>query len=411
MDFPGSIQFEVSSTQADFYLNRSFPFYNELNDANKQVFLERLGKFSRSKYFVPRQNILLSEEMVVIISACAIQLTFGLNNYSIEYFDTILVYPDIYQSPHSEYTHHGEVNLAGFVCLSWKSIKKGIDIRTDNFNVGLHEWAHALRFNGIKGSECDYFFENYFLKWLAVCNGLYNDIRTGRTKVFNKYGGTNIGEFFPVLIEHFFENPGSFKENYPKEYEITCALLNLDPLNKMNPVYGIRKIFMIGDDYTEPATIIAGGKNKGFGLGWMLAFLAVGICLMIALQESNFLCSGFLALVMLIPPSILLISRKKVTLTTSGVIKSKRIYDPLNRHTAKYGWKNIIKAEFIDSSVQTEEEVERPIEKYEAIYFTVYENGEFKTTKLYNTFYSSQAVKLETMFREKKVNVIRKRIN
>ena len=57
--------------------------------------------------------------------------------------------------------------MGGFICFSWKAFLEGNAIDNDKINLGLHEFAHALRFNGIRGNETDYFFENYFARWLA----------------------------------------------------------------------------------------------------------------------------------------------------------------------------------------------------------------------------------------------------
>jgi MtfA peptidase len=386
-------------------LLRDFPYYVGLNENNRKEFLERLYYFAESKKFVPRQHLAITDEMRVLISACAIQLTFGLDNYYIDYFENVLVYPDIYQSPHSDYTHHGEVNLAGFICFSWKSLKKGIG-KNDNFNVGLHEWSHALRFNGFRGNDGDTFFERYFLKWLSACNQLYNDIRTGRDKLFNKYGGSNIGEFFPVLMEHFFENPVVFKENYPLEYEYTCVLLNQDPLNQMNPAEGVRKRIL--STYTfhgEAKPLLKSHGAKGSVVFQVVACVSF-LLLLVSIFQSSLACMGFFFIFTFVPLVVFFVRRDKlIQLTTSGLIKSTRRMDPLARNTKKYPWQKIIRVEFVlnDSS-------ELFLENYSSLHFTIYENGEFETLNLYTDINKAQAEVLEKFFYEHRVGVMRKKV-
>src|ERR1043166_9139810 len=97
--FEDYIQQPLELVKAEFYLNQSFPFYKNLNYENKNKFTERLQHFAKSKKFVSRQDAQITDEVRTLISACAIQLTFGLDNYAIDYFEWVLVYPDIYQSP------------------------------------------------------------------------------------------------------------------------------------------------------------------------------------------------------------------------------------------------------------------------------------------------------------------------
>lgn len=122
--------------------------------------------------------------------------------------------------------HKGETNLGGFMCFSWKDFQLGNQTPDDKINLGLHEFGHALRFNGIQGAETDYFFDNYFKRWLACAAKEFNRLRKGLPSIFRKYGGVNINEFFSVVIETFFENPVEFKASCNDLYIQTSILLN-----------------------------------------------------------------------------------------------------------------------------------------------------------------------------------------
>lgn len=122
--------------------------------------------------------------------------------------------------------HKGETNLGGFMCFSWKDFQSGNQTPDDKINLGLHEFGHALRFNGVNGDETDYFYEHYFKRWLACAAKEFNKLRKGLPSIFRKYGGVNINEFFSVVIETFFETPKEFKINLPELYIQTSILLN-----------------------------------------------------------------------------------------------------------------------------------------------------------------------------------------
>lgn len=112
------------------------------------------------------------------------------------------------------------------MCFSWEDFLEGNKKPYDKVNLGLHEFAHALRFNGIKGDDTDYFFENYFPKWVSCATKEFLKLRNNAPSIFRKYGGVNINEFFSVAVETFFESPEEFKSASPDLFLHTSILLN-----------------------------------------------------------------------------------------------------------------------------------------------------------------------------------------
>lgn len=214
-------QFDIKS-----FLDKNNLYYQKLNLSGKDLFIKRVQVFVEKKAITGRQNFVVTPEISVTLAASAVQLTLGLDTWDISYFKQILIYPDEYKNPQTGIMHKGETNLGGFMCFSWKDFMSGNQTQNDKINLGLHEFAHALRFNGIQGSETDYFFENYFKRWLACANIEFNKIRKGELSIFRKYGAVNINEFFSVLVETFFETPLEFKKYFPELYIQTSILLN-----------------------------------------------------------------------------------------------------------------------------------------------------------------------------------------
>ncbi len=169
---------------------------------------------------------MITSDVSIQIAASAVQVTFGLETWDYSHFSQILVYPSEYKNPKTGNMHKGETNLGGFMCFSWKDFVSGNEIPDDKINLGLHEFGHALRFNGINGAATDYFFEHYFKRWLACAVKDYSKLREGQLSIFRKYGAVNINEFFSVVIETFFEKPAQFKLTFPELYTQTSILLN-----------------------------------------------------------------------------------------------------------------------------------------------------------------------------------------
>jgi Mlc titration factor MtfA (ptsG expression regulator) len=209
-----------------WFLAKNNPYYQKLNLSGKTLFIKRVENFIDLKVITGRQNFIVTPEVKITIAASAVQLTLGLDTWDLSYFKQILIYPDEYKNPQTSVMHKGETNLGGFMCFSWRDFVSGNQTQNDKINLGLHEFAHALRFNGINGSDTDYFFENYFKRWLACANIEFNKIRKGELSIFRKYGAVNINEFFSVLVETFFEAPLEFKKYFPELYIQTSILLN-----------------------------------------------------------------------------------------------------------------------------------------------------------------------------------------
>ncbi|MEQ9402088.1 MAG: zinc-dependent peptidase [Cyclobacteriaceae bacterium] len=213
------------------YLERYFVFYQKLPPVSQGVFRKRVATFISSKKFIPRNMEYVTSEMKVLISASAIQLTFGFPKVNLSYFNNILVYPDSYYSVINRTHHKGEVNPRfRAIVLSWKYFVEGY-LKPDGRNLGLHEMAHALRLeNRILNQEYNFLDENILKEWELRAEYTMQEIRDGQEDFFREYGAVDNEEFFSVAVENFFERPKTFFEKHPKTYTTLCRLLRQDPI-------------------------------------------------------------------------------------------------------------------------------------------------------------------------------------
>jgi MtfA peptidase len=219
-------------------LHRYFSYYNHLSHEGKLKFLNRVSEFISRKKFFGMEGLEVKDEMKVLISASAIQLTFGLEKYLLEFFTTIRIYPRYFYSKLLKAELKGGASEAGVLMLSWEDFLLGYRHPHDNYNLGLHEMAHVLKINVLKGKDFDEKFSFYLDEWLKIGDSEFKKLKKRDKKsLLREYGGTNQHEFFAVCIEHFFENPDDFKEELPDIFNHLCFLLNQDPRN-------------VGQDYT-----------------------------------------------------------------------------------------------------------------------------------------------------------------
>jgi Mlc titration factor MtfA (ptsG expression regulator) len=58
---------------------------------------------------------------------------------------------------------------------------------------------------------------------------LERDCRRGRTTLLDCYGATDMGEFFAVATECFFQQPSQMRHRHPKLYELLVEYFRQDP--------------------------------------------------------------------------------------------------------------------------------------------------------------------------------------
>ncbi len=212
-------------------LQKYFEFYRQLPDKSKKIFEYRVSRFRELTEFIPRDMSAVSEEMEILISASAVQLTFGFDNVFLDHFERIIIYPDQFFSTSGQRFHKGEVNpQAKAIVLSWKHFVEGYAAK-EGINLGLHEMAHALQLeNIIMNDEFGFMDDDDIRVWQQLAAEEIVRINTGTGKFFRAYGGVDHAEFFAVAVENYFERPKEFKAYDVKLYNTMCRLLKQDPI-------------------------------------------------------------------------------------------------------------------------------------------------------------------------------------
>ena len=211
-------------------IERVLPYYSMLNDTNRRRFLKRVYNFRMSKSF-HFNGLEPREEIMILISAAAVQVTFGLKQYRFPFFTDIYIHSDAYRDSNSNVPYIGHVSPSG-IYISWKHFVQGFADYNDAFNVALHEMAHALHHeNFIKETGIDWDFRQDFDKLPAIYGPLMAKAIMERKSYLRGYAFINFHEFWAVSVEYFFENPQYLKDNLPQLYAILCITLKQDPLH------------------------------------------------------------------------------------------------------------------------------------------------------------------------------------
>ena len=144
-------------------ISGGMPYFGKLNDANKQRFLKRVYNFRKIKSF-HFHGLAPAEEIAILVSAAAVQVSFGLKNYRLSFFKSIYILADSYRALNAKEMFIGHVSPTG-IYISWKHFVHGFSDCRDCMNVALHEMAHALHHeNFIQQSGIDWDFRQDFDK-------------------------------------------------------------------------------------------------------------------------------------------------------------------------------------------------------------------------------------------------------
>jgi MtfA peptidase len=219
------------NTHQDYYrqtISKHIAYFHRVSPELQERWLLRAYLFHKSKKF-HYVGIEQKEEMPVLVSAVAAQLTLGLEKYSLNFFKDIHVLEHDYHYGYYSLPFMGHVDSSG-IYLSWDNFLKGIHRADQNSNVGLHEMAHALTYvNFITKTEEDNHFKAEFHNYSKVARPIFQEMQRGRKTLLGDYAATNYHEFWAVSVEAFFENPFRFKYELPELYVAMVQLLKQDP--------------------------------------------------------------------------------------------------------------------------------------------------------------------------------------
>lgn len=207
----------------------SLPYYADLTAEERDKFLKRLYRFHHSKdfHFV---GIAETKEPPVLISAVAIQITFGLKKFMLPFFRDIYIVSDAYHVRGVDELYIGHVSPTG-IYISWKHFQEGFAIPDDGINVAYHELAHAVhRENFIQQTGIDWDFREDFARLSHVFGPSLTEAIKEKKSYLRGYAFRDFYEFWAVSVEAFFEEPKGLLENMPGLYNIIRETLNQDPL-------------------------------------------------------------------------------------------------------------------------------------------------------------------------------------
>ncbi len=216
------------TVQEESLMASHLPFYRHLSASKKQRFKKRVVRFRDRKKIDFHEEVTERHKITLLLSATAVMLTLGMDDFLILSIHRVIVYPTQYYSRITKKAHYGEYNPGlKTIVFSADHLLEGFRIPNDNINLAVHEFAHAISFNVANKLNTRSYV---FILGMKKIKSLFTDVdfisRMESSEYFRSYGKTNIHEFFAVSVENFVETPVEFENQFPELYAIIKRMLN-----------------------------------------------------------------------------------------------------------------------------------------------------------------------------------------
>jgi Mlc titration factor MtfA (ptsG expression regulator) len=231
---------------------RRFSFLRLLDGAEQARLRELVAAFLAEKSLHGAGGLTISRDIELVIAAQACLLLLGLD---LGYYDDwveIIVYPDEFVVDHEVTDENGIVHRVrgplsgeawerGPVILSWRDAQASDG--GDGYNVVMHEFAHKL---DIRNGTADGFPPLHAgmdrSRWTRSFTEAFDDMQARLDRheytLIDPYAAEDPAEFFAVLSELFFEQPGTLQDIYPDVYTQLATFYRQDPLARLHRAAG-----------------------------------------------------------------------------------------------------------------------------------------------------------------------------
>ena len=231
---------KLEAREKDILL-RFFPYYLHLDPVLKTRFEARVALFRLQKVFQMRGADTLPGDIQLLVSASAVQVTFGLEQGkellpklgSIILFPKTFITPDLNQQLHA-IEFNEDKDYFNCLLLAVNTFVSGLKNPKKYYNIGLYGMAKALKQE--KG-WLDKHIPHPNHKELLAHIHVMRHFPIGY--VFN-YTGLYDFEILEMCIEHFFNFPDQFRQELPTVYDFLMRHLLQDPCNRKHPIVQVQ---------------------------------------------------------------------------------------------------------------------------------------------------------------------------
>lgn len=214
-------------------LERDVDAYRKLDARERARFEADVAVFLTEQNVTGPRGEPIDEELRVLVAASAALVAFGRPGFRYPKTRDVVVYDDTFDERYvvggQDANLLGMVHGSGPILFSARALRDGFRNPHDASNVGLHEFAHVLDYQGGRADGVPSIMPWAVVKpWLRVMHEETERIEHHQS-ILRQYAATNQAEFFAVATEMFFEQPERMRENHPELYELMQRTYGQDP--------------------------------------------------------------------------------------------------------------------------------------------------------------------------------------
>lgn len=213
-------------------LEAEVAFYRRLSDSEKRRFEREVRFFLDEQHVTGPRGAPLDDSLRVLVGASAVVLIFGRPGYRYPRLRDVVVYEGAFDEDYEvrkDGNILGMVHAQGPILFSARSLRSGFRGERDGRNVGYHELAHVLDFEGGRVDGVPSFMPwKAIAPWVEVMHAEMAKAKKGRS-ILDRYAATNEAELFAVATEMFFERPGDMSRKHPALYALLVEAYGQNP--------------------------------------------------------------------------------------------------------------------------------------------------------------------------------------
>lgn len=121
------------------------PFFQQLSQEDKTKFCHRMALYMEANEFIPKGMEEMPYDIKAVVAATVVQLTLYREDFLLNKFEHIIVYPHPFPSPQYREWHACEIfEEDGVIMFSAEQLMAGFAQGDQYFNVGLYEYAKVF---------------------------------------------------------------------------------------------------------------------------------------------------------------------------------------------------------------------------------------------------------------------------
>lgn len=210
-------------------------FYRRLDSTGRAHFEKRVEQFLAATKITGVNAVVEDIDLLLIASAAVIPV-FAITDWQYINLHEVLVYPgafneDFDQEGTDRYIA-GMVGTGGLqntmIITKWQ-LRQGFIDNNSVHNTAIHEFVHLVdKMDGTMDGVPEIILERkYVEQWKQLMYATTEQIRNGHS-VIHSYAAKNTVEFFAVVSEYFFEQPGLLQAHHPDLYKMLSIIYRME---------------------------------------------------------------------------------------------------------------------------------------------------------------------------------------